>query len=100
MFGLGGIMIEVVKDVTFRVPPFAISEAEKMLVELRGGEILNGVRGQLPADKASLIKTIMAVQQMAVDFGTSAGGIGELDINPLIAGPKAAVAADALVVIR
>jgi acetate---CoA ligase (ADP-forming) len=96
MFGLGGVFIEVLKDVTFRVPPFARLEAERMLEELTGAALLRGARGTPVADRAALVDVIMNVQRLAVDLS---GQVAELDINPLLAGSTGAVAADALVVL-
>jgi acyl-CoA synthetase (NDP forming) len=96
MFGLGGVFVEVLKDVTFRVPPFAKNEALAMLDELAGSAMLRGVRGQPAADRDALVDVLMKVQQLAVDLS---GDLAELDINPLLAGPTGVVAADALVVL-
>jgi acyl-CoA synthetase (NDP forming) len=96
MFGLGGVLVEVLADVTFRVPPFGAGEAARMLDELAGSALLKGVRGRPPADRRSLVEAIMAVQRLAVDLSDE---VAELDINPLLAGERGAVAADALVVV-
>jgi acyl-CoA synthetase (NDP forming) len=95
MVGLGGIFIEVLKDVTFRVPPFGNDEAERMLHELQGYPLLKGVRGADPADIPALVDVIMKVQRLAQDLS---GEIAELDINPLVVKSHGAVALDALVV--
>jgi acyl-CoA synthetase (NDP forming) len=96
MFGLGGVFIEVLKDVTFRVPPFAADEASRMLGELAGAALLDGARGAPVADRRAIVDVIMKVQRMAVDLSDV---VAELDVNPLLAGPNGAVAADALVVL-
>jgi acyl-CoA synthetase (NDP forming) len=95
MAGLGGIFVEVLEDVTFRVPPFDRDEAERMLHELAGFKMLEGVRGAAPADVDALVDVIMKVSRLALDL---AGEIAELDINPLVVRPRGAVALDALVV--
>jgi acyl-CoA synthetase (NDP forming) len=95
MFGLGGVFVEVLRDVTFRVPPFSKADAQRMLAELKGAALLDGVRGRPKADKAALVDVIMKVQRLAVDL---AGELSELDINPLVAHRKGCVALDALVV--
>ena len=97
MFGLGGVFVEVLRDVTFRVPPFGRDEAGRMLDELAGATMLRGVRGRPGADRRALIETIMKVQRLAVDLHDD---VAELDINPLIALPDGCVALDALVVPR
>jgi hypothetical protein len=96
MFGLGGVFVEVLKDVTFRVPPFTKRDAATMLDELTGAAMLRGVRGTPAVDRAALVDVLMKVQHMAVDLSDD---LAELDINPLLAGPKGVVAADALVVL-
>ena len=96
MFGLGGVFIEILKDVTFRVPPFPSAEAGRMLDELAGTALLAGARGVPAPDRKALVDVIMKVQRLAVDLS---GQVTELDINPLLAGPAGAVAADALVVL-
>jgi acyl-CoA synthetase (NDP forming) len=93
--GLGGIFVEVFGDVTFRVPPFDEGEARRALLELKGYKLLQGVRGQKPADIDAFVDTIMKVQRLAMDL---AGDVRELDINPLVVRPRGAVALDALVV--
>ncbi|MBK5289193.1 MAG: acetate--CoA ligase family protein [Acidimicrobiia bacterium] len=95
MAGLGGIFVEVLGDVTFRVPPFGNEQAVAMLDELAGAKMLDGVRGAKPADRAAMVDVIMKVQRLALDL---ADEIGELDINPLVIRPKGAVALDALVI--
>lgn len=95
MAGLGGIFVEVLEDVTFRVPPFDEAEAERMLRELAGYKVLEGVRGAKPADVGALVDVIMKVSRLAQDL---AGEVAELDINPLVVKPRGAVALDALVV--
>jgi acyl-CoA synthetase (NDP forming) len=95
MAGLGGIFVEVLEDVTFRVPPFGRDEAERMLTELKGAKLLEGVRGAKAADVDALVDVIMKVQRLAMDL---ADEIGELDVNPLVVKPRGAVALDALIV--
>jgi acetyl coenzyme A synthetase (ADP forming)-like protein len=81
MFGLGGIFVEVLKDVTFRVAPVATSQASRMLGEIRGAPILAGVRGESPRDKAALAETICAYSTMIVDLSDQ---ISESDANPVL----------------
>jgi acyl-CoA synthetase (NDP forming) len=95
MVGLGGVFVEVLRDVSFRVPPFDRDEAARMVRELKGYALLEGARGQKPADVDALVDVIMNVQRLAMDL---AGDVRELDINPLIVRPRGAVALDALVV--
>lgn len=95
MFGLGGVFVEVLKDVTFRVPPFGKDEARRMLDEVQGAALLRGARGRPKVDRTALVDVIMRVQRMAMDLHAE---LAELDINPLAALPKGAVALDALAV--
>ena len=97
MFGLGGIAVEVFRDVTFRVPPFGKDEARRMIDGIRSAALLKGARGRPKANLNALVDVIMKVQRLAQDL---AGEIAELDINPLLALPDRAVALDALVVGR
>ncbi len=83
-FGLGGIYVEALKDVTFRVAPFTRLDAEAMLKEIRSKALLEGVRGNPPVDKEALVNTLLRVGQLVQDFPE----IAELDINPLIVYPK------------
>jgi acetyltransferase len=96
-FGLGGIYVETLKDVSFRIAPFSRQEAEAMLGEIRACALLDGVRGQPPADKVALVDTLLRVGQFVQDFPE----IVELDINPLVVYPRGqgAVALDARLVL-
>jgi len=96
MFGIGGVSVEVYRDVTFRVPPFDRDEALRMIREVRGLPLLTGAGGRPPVSLDALVDVLMRVQQLAVDL---AGQRVELDINPLLALPDRAVALDALVTV-
>jgi acetyltransferase len=78
--GLGGIFVEILKDVAFRVAPFARGEAEQMLTEIRARAVLDGVRGKPPADKPALVEALLRISQLVSEFPE----ISELDINPFI----------------
>ncbi len=95
--GVGGVLIEVLRDVAFRVPPFDRGEARRMVGELRGAALFDGVRGGPAADVRALVDVIMRVQRLGLDLS---GEIAELDINPLVLRRRGggAVALDALVV--
>ena len=97
MFGLGGVFVEVLEDVTFRVPPFDRREARRMVEEVRGFPLLRGARGRPKADVTALVDVIMRVQRLAVDH---ADRVAEVDVNPLLVRREGAVALDALVVTR
>src|SRR4051794_13571648 len=97
MAGLGGVFVEVFRDVAFRVPPFDEAEARRMVEELRGLPLLQGARGKPAVDVDAFVDTIVKVQRMALELGDE---LKELDINPLLVRPSGAVALDALVVPR
>jgi acyl-CoA synthetase (NDP forming) len=97
MVGLGGVLVDVFGDVSFRVPPFDQAEARRMVDSLRGAALLRGVRGGAPADMDALVSVILAVQRLALDLD---GEVAELDINPLLCRPDGCVALDALIVRR
>lgn len=81
MFGLGGIFVEVFRDVSFRIPPITSNEARRMIMETRGYRILEGLRGRPRSDVESIIDIIMKVSQLSLDLRES---ISEIDINPLM----------------
>ncbi|NOQ39631.1 MAG: CoA-binding protein [Anaerolineales bacterium] len=83
-FGLGGIYVEALKDVTFRVAPFTRLEAQAMLEEIRSKALLEGIRGKPPVDKEAIIETLLRMGQLVQEFPE----IAEFDINPLIVYPK------------
>ncbi|WP_405831173.1 acetate--CoA ligase family protein [Streptomyces sp. NBC_01176] len=95
--GLGGVLVEVLRDAAVRVPPFGEDQARGMLRELRGRALLDGVRGAPPVDVDALVEVVLRVQRMALELGDD---IAELDVNPLMVLPRGqgAVALDALVV--
>jgi acetyltransferase len=96
-FGLGGIYVEALKDVTFRVAPFDRTAASEMLSEIRAHALLDGIRGQPPADKDAIIETLLRISQLVTDFPE----IVELDINPLMVYEqgRGAIALDARLVL-
>ena len=81
MFGLGGIFVEVLKDVTFRVTPVSAGQAANMLGEIRGAPILKGVRGEAPRDSKVLAETIVKYSTMILDLTDE---ISESDANPVL----------------
>ena len=91
MFGLGGIYVEAVRDVTFRVQPVSDIDAHEMVRSIRGVRLLEGVRGEPPADMAAIEEAIQRVSQLV---GTHAE-ILELDINPFVVFERGGVAVDA-----
>ena len=95
MVGIGGTLVEVYRDVAFRVPPFDRDEARRMVAGLAGVALLRGVRGGAPLDIEALLDVVLAVQQLALDLG---GLVAEVDLNPVLVRPSGAVVLDALVV--
>lgn len=81
-FGLGGVHVEVLKDVVFRVHPLSTTDAREMVDGLRSGALLEGARGKPPVDKDQLVETLLRLSQMLTDLPE----IEELDLNPFLAG--------------
>ena len=94
MFGLGGIFVEALRDVSFRIATLTRPDAEEMIDEIRGRRVLDGMRGKPPADREALIDTLLRVSQLVTEHGDQ---IDELDLNPLILLPKGAKVVDALI---
>ena len=97
MFGLGGVFVEVFKDITFRVAPFGVEEAHRMIDEIRGRAILDGVRGAPAVDIEALAK---AISTLSIFAAANADTIETIDINPFLVLPEGAVALDALIIPR
>jgi acyl-CoA synthetase (NDP forming) len=95
MFGLGGIFVEVYKDVSFRVVPIEKSEALDMISQIRGYPILKGIRGRKPANIEAIAHVLVSVSRMA-----EKENIIELDINPLMVNETGAIAVDARAMIE
>jgi len=96
MFGLGGILVEVLKDISFRIVPVTERDAREMIREIKGYPILEGYRGQKPASIPALEKLIVKVSQ----FIEKNPQIKELDLNPIFAYPDKAVAVDARIILE
>ncbi len=90
MFGLGGIFVEVLRDVAFRVVPLSQEDASAMIREIRGLPILRGARGRAPVDLDALASILLALSRLAEEQGDK---IAELDINPLLARPDGSLVA-------
>ncbi|MGI9421924.1 MAG: acetate--CoA ligase family protein [Hyphomicrobiaceae bacterium] len=99
MVGLGGTLVEVFKDIAYRICPIDRNEAGAMLDELTSAPILKGTRGAAPLNRDAIIATILAVAGAEGLLTQHAGLIAELDINPLIASTDGAVAADARIIL-
>ena len=96
MFGLGGVLVEVLKDVAFRVVPITKRDASQMMHELQGFPLLQGYRGQEPADLDALQELLLKLSA----FVEAHPELEELDLNPVFAYPKGAVAVDARITLK
>jgi acyl-CoA synthetase (NDP forming) len=96
MFGLGGIFVEILKDVVFRRCPFGEDEAERMIRSIKGAPLLLGARGHKPADVKALAAMLSRLSVFAVQAGP---GLVSVDLNPVFAMPdgEGAFAADAVI---
>ena len=92
-FGLGGILVEVLKDITFRLAPAKKEQALSMLESIEAAEVLNGVRGAEPVDKVAIADIIVSVSNLISEFPE----IREMDLNPVFATKDGATAVDALI---
>ena len=96
MFGLGGIYVEVFKDVNFAFAPLTRTDALRLINSLRSSKLLEGVRGEAAVNKENIIEAIGRLSQLVTDFPE----IVELDINPLLATASGAKVLDARIVIE
>jgi acyl-CoA synthetase (NDP forming) len=96
MFGLGGIFVEVLKDVTFRIAPITESDAREMITEVKAYPILKGFRGQPPADIDAIAKILLSTSKLVMQHPE----IKELDLNPIIVYEKGAKTVDARVILE
>ncbi len=94
-FGLGGIFVEVLKDVSFRVAPITRYDAEEMMKEIKGYPILEGVRGQPPVDMDAIIQILLNVSKLVMEHPE----IDEMDLNPIITYPDGAKTVDARIIL-
>ena len=95
MFGLGGVMVEVYKDVVFNLTPVSSAEAELMPENIKAAKLLNDFRGKAGVDKSKIIELIQRVSQLVSDFPQ----IKELDLNPIMAYSDKVCAVDARIII-
>lgn len=96
MFGLGGIFVELLKDVTFRIAPITEQEAAEMIVGVRAYPLLNGYRNTPPADVKALVNTLLAVSKLITDHPE----IKEMDLNPVMAYEKGSKTVDARIILE
>ncbi len=96
MFGLGGVLAELYKDVTFRTIPIDTYDAEEMMMELKGAEVLEGFRG-IKVSKASIKELLLKVSRIGEEMGEE---LEQLDLNPVLASEQGVVAVDSKMILR
>jgi len=96
MFGMGGIYVEVFKDVSFRIAPLSKEDAYEMVREVKAYRILKGVRGEKPSDIDAVVDVILRVSQLSLDFEE----VVEMDLNPVFVYEKGCCVVDAKMVLR
>jgi acyl-CoA synthetase (NDP forming) len=96
MFGLGGIFVEVLKDVTFRIAPINEQDAREMITEVKAYPILKGYRNQPPADIDTIIQILVNTSRLVMDHQE----IKELDLNPVMVYEKGAKTVDARIILE
>jgi acetate---CoA ligase (ADP-forming) len=95
MFGIGGIMVEVLKDVAFRVLPISYNSAKKMIREIRSYPLLKGLRGKPPADERALRRLLLTCSEIIESYEE----IREMDLNPVIVHEKGICIVDARIIL-
>ncbi len=96
MFGLGGILVEVLKDVSFRIVPITRRDARQMIREIKAFPVLEGYRNMEPADLDALEDLLLKLS----DFAEQHPEVKELDLNPVLAYQKGAIAVDARIILE
>jgi acyl-CoA synthetase (NDP forming) len=95
MFGLGGIFVEILKDISFRILPLEERDAEEMISEIKGYQILKGIRGETPKDVKSIRDVLMKISQLVMDNPE----IKEIDLNPIFVFNKGLQVVDARMIL-
>jgi len=96
MFGLGGIFVEVLKDVSFRLVPLSLEDSLAMIKETKGYKLFQGIRGNLPKDVTSLAETIVKISELCFDFPE----IDEIDLNPTYVYEQGVMVVDARILVN
>lgn len=96
MFGLGGIFVEILKDVAFRIAPITESDAQEMITEVKGYPVLKGYRGQPPVDIDAIVKILLNTSRLVIEHSE----IKELDLNPIMVYEKGAKTVDARIILE
>jgi acyl-CoA synthetase (NDP forming) len=95
LFGLGGIFVEILKDISFRILPLEERDAEEMISEIKGYQILKGIRGETPKDVKSIRDVLMKISQLVMENPE----IKEIDLNPIFVFEKALQVVDARIIL-
>jgi acetate---CoA ligase (ADP-forming) len=95
MAAAGGVLVEVIRDRRFALPPLDVPRARRLVDRLAVRRLLDGVRGAPPADVAAVAQALVRISLVAADLGEH---LEALDVNPLVAGPSGCLAVDALIV--
>ena len=96
MFGLGGVFVEILEDVTFRIAPITEQDAEEMITEVKAYPLLTGYRGRPPADIDTIISILLNTSKLVMDHQE----IKELDLNPIMVYEKGAKTVDARIILE
>ena len=96
MFGIGGILVELLEDVSFRIAPITEYDAKEMITEIKGFPILDGYRGKPKADIDAIVKVLMKIS----DFVTKYEEINEMDLNPVFIYDKGLICVDARIILK
>jgi acyl-CoA synthetase (NDP forming) len=96
MFGLGGVFVEILEDVTFRIAPITEKDAIEMITEVKAYPLLKGYRGQPPADIGAITSILLNTSRLVVDYPE----IKELDLNPIMVYEKGAKTVDARIILE
>jgi acyl-CoA synthetase (NDP forming) len=96
MFGLGGIFVEVLKDVAFRVAPLTNKDIDEMIKEIKGYKVLTGIRGKKPKDIEAIRHILVRLSDVAIDNPE----IEEIDLNPVIVHEKGASIVDSRMILK
>jgi acyl-CoA synthetase (NDP forming) len=96
MFGIGGILVELMKDVSFRIVPITNFDAEEMIHEIKGFPLLDGFRGKNKVDTQKLVDVLLAISKFVLDFPE----VDQMDLNPVFAYEDNVVAVDARIILK
>lgn len=96
MFGIGGILVELLEDVSFRIAPITEYDANEMIKEIKGFPILDGYRGKPKADLDAIVKTLLKISDLVVKYEE----INEMDLNPVFIYEKGLICVDARVILK